>query len=67
MLQEGERPHVLHLYIMHTFFDSIHILKTIFEKNYEIAACIINVWGFPNMLPNTLLLQFVPIYKKHGG
>ena len=48
----------IHLLCIHACFDSIHILlcmqqfhaktqcKTICEKKYEIAAWIINVWGY---------------------
>ena len=31
---------------MHTCFDSIHIKLFVTQKKYEIAACIINAWGY---------------------
>ena len=31
---------------MHTCFDSIHIKPFVTQKKYEIAACIINAWGY---------------------
>ena len=39
---------------MHTCFDSIHI--KIFVEKSEIAACIINVWGYTEILPCSLSL-----------
>ena len=42
---------------MHTCFDSIHIKLFVTQKKYEIAACIINAWGYIGNLTKECFLS----------